>query len=32
MSFFHGWIIALEIEAVAVLLAMFAVRLWQVLF
>jgi hypothetical protein len=31
MSFFHGCIIVLEIEAAAVLSAVLAVRLWQVL-
>jgi hypothetical protein len=32
MSFFHGCVIALEIEAATVLAAVFAVRLWQLLF
>ena len=31
MSFFHGYVIALEIEAATVMFAWFAVRLWQVL-
>jgi hypothetical protein len=32
MSFFHGCVIALEIEAATVAAAVFAVRLWQLLF
>jgi len=32
MSFFHGCIIAFEIEAATVLAAVFAARLWQLLF
>ena len=31
MNFFHGCVIALEIEATALLSAWFAVRVWQVL-
>ena len=31
MDFFHGCVIALEIEAATALSALFAVRLWQVL-
>jgi len=31
MKFFHGYVIALEIEGAAVFTAWFAVRVWQVL-